>query len=71
MVQLTRIVDALGGTRALATECRVSTWTVRAWLAGGRTPTPSTQAQIDSIARRLDLPAPFDSRTGPSFKLDA
>jgi hypothetical protein len=66
-----RIVEALGGTRALATECSVSTWTVRAWLTGGRTPTPSSQAQIDSVARRLDLPAPYASRSGPRFKLDA
>ncbi|HEY1692832.1 MAG TPA: helix-turn-helix transcriptional regulator [Polyangiaceae bacterium] len=60
-------MEALGGTRALATECGVSTWTVRAWLSGERTPTPLSQERIDELARRLELPAPYASRP-PSLR---
>lgn len=65
-------MDALGGTRLLAEECGVSTWTVRAWLGGERTPTPLTQERIDGIARRLDLVAPYAKRpAGTRRKQDA
>ncbi len=54
---LRAIVDALGGTRMLALECDVSTWTVRAWLAGSRQPSPLNKRRIDTIARDFGLPA--------------
>lgn len=50
------IADALGGTRMLALECGVSTWTVRAWLSGSRQPSPVNQRRIDLLARDFGLP---------------
>jgi hypothetical protein len=56
--RLQRIVDALGGSRRLAVECGVSSWSVRAWLAGVRKPSAACRERIEVLARGLDLPVP-------------
>ncbi|HEY1697598.1 MAG TPA: helix-turn-helix transcriptional regulator [Polyangiaceae bacterium] len=57
---LQRILEALGGTRRLARECEVSTWTVRAWLRGERLPSPDSQHRICGIAQGLGVPSPYE-----------
>jgi hypothetical protein len=54
-----RLVDALGGTKLLALECDVSTWTILAWLEGRRTPSPSSRRRLDVLAKSVGLPPPF------------
>jgi CheY-like chemotaxis protein len=56
---LQAIVDALGGTRMLALECDVSTWAVRAWLAGKHSPSPGNRRRIAMVARDFGLPSPY------------
>lgn len=43
----------------LAVECDVSTWTVRAWVEGTRSPTPLNQRRLNEIAHRLRLRPPY------------
>jgi CheY-like chemotaxis protein len=56
---LRAIVDALGGTRLLALECDVSSWTVRAWLTGKHSPSPGNRRRIAMVARDFGLPSPY------------
>lgn len=56
---LQALVDALGGTRMLALECEVSTWTVRAWLAGKHEPSPVNRRRIAMLARDFGLSSPY------------
>jgi hypothetical protein len=53
------MVLAIGGVRLLAVECRVSTWTVRAWLSGERRPSPTNLRRLSELARELQVPTPF------------
>ena len=53
------MVLAIGGVRLLALECRVSTWTVRAWLSGERRPSPTNLRRLSELAWELDVPIPF------------
>lgn len=52
-------MDALGGTRLLAIECEVSSWTVRAWLSGKHEPSPMNRRRIAMLARDFGLPSPY------------
>ena len=53
------MVLTLGGVRLLALQCRVSTWTVRAWLSGERHPSPTNLRRLSELARELEVPTPF------------
>lgn len=60
------MADALGGIRLLAVQCDVSTWTVRAWIAGMRVPSPRSQRRLNAIAEDLGIRAPYSQwETGP------
>jgi len=62
---LRRITEVLGGTRVLAIECDVSTWTARAWLSGARRPAPASQRRINELASDLGVELPYpDAETG-------
>lgn len=50
-----QVVQALGGVKYLAIECDVTSWTVRAWMAGTRLPSPASQRRITLIARDFGL----------------
>ncbi len=52
-------MDAIGGIRLLAVECKLSTWTVRAWLDGSRAPSPTSQRRLNEIAEGLGLRPPY------------
>jgi len=56
---LQRIVKALGAIRLVAEACSVSTWTVRAWLAGTRQPSPANQRRLNQLAQELKHPPPY------------